>query len=399
MSKSTARHPKSSPLPLRLFALGSFQGQPEARLRLPRQSATRPTSGEPWANVIAKTEPLQLRNEATGGIIVPEFDMSVLVTGGAGYIGSVTTESLITAGHRVVVYDNLEQGHREAVHPDAVFVKADLADRKMLDSVFEECSIEAVMHFAARSIVPLSMKEPLRFVGDNLSNAINLLETMAAHGVKRFILSSTANVYGDPERIPIREEDRLAPSSPYGESKLMIERMLHWCEVRYGLRYASLRYFNAAGASQAYGEDHNPETHLIPLVLKVALGEKEHLDIYGDDYHTRDGTCLRDYVHVEDLAQAHILALQALDECSRIYNVGSGKGFTVREVLATAREVTGCPIAERIAPRRPGDPAMLVASSDRIAQELGWEPHRADLADIIESAWHWHKAHPKGYAV
>jgi UDP-glucose 4-epimerase len=267
-----------------------------------------------------------------------------------------------------------------------------------LSAVFEEHSTQAVMHFAAHSVVSSSMRDPLRFVRENVGNGINLLEAMAAHEVKRFILSSTANVYGDPESIPVREEDRLAPSSPYGESKLMIERILHWCEVRYGLLYASLRYFNAAGASAAYGEDHNPETHLIPLVMKVALGQRQHLDIYGDDYPTRDGTCVRDYVHVVDLARAHILALQALDEGSCIYNLGNGEGFTVQEVVATARQVTGHPIPARTTSRRPGDPATLVASSEKIRRELGWEARLPDLKDIVESAWRWHEAHPQGYA-
>jgi len=324
--------------------------------------------------------------------------MRMLVTGGAGYIGSVATEELIEAGYDVVVYDNLTQGHRQAVHPQAVFVEADLSDREALNSVFAKHDIQAVMHFAAHSVVSFSMRDPLRVIRENVGHAINLLEAMAAHDVKRFILSSTANVYGDPERIPIREEDRLAPGSPYGESKLMIERILHWCEVRYGLRYASLRYFNAAGASEAYGEHHDPETHLIPLLLKVALGQREHLDIYGSDYPTRDGTCVRDYIHLIDLAQAHILALEALDKGSRIYNLGNGEGFTVQEVVATAREVTGHPIPARIAPRRSGDPATLVASSEKIRRELGWEARTPDLREIIESAWRWQQAHPEGYA-
>ncbi len=324
--------------------------------------------------------------------------MMMLVTGGAGYIGSVATEELIKAGYDVVVYDNLTQGHRQAVHPQAVLVEAHLADRGALNSVFAKHDIQAVMHFAAHSVVSFSMHDPLLFIRENVGHAINLLEAMAAHDVKRFILSSTANVYGDPERIPIREEDGLAPGSPYGESKLMIERILHWCEVRYGLRYASLRYFNAAGASEAYGEHHDPETHLIPLLLKVALGQREHLDIYGSDYPTRDGTCVRDYIHLIDLAQAHILALEALDEGSRIYNLGNGEGFTVQEVVTTAREVTGHPIPARIAPRRSGDPATLVASSEKIRRELGWEARSPDLREIIESAWRWQQAHPEGYA-
>jgi UDP-glucose 4-epimerase len=323
--------------------------------------------------------------------------MKVLVTGGAGYIGSVTTEELVDAGHDVVVYDNLLYGHPQAVHPQAVFSEGDLADRVRLDQLFANHSPEAVMHFAAHSVVPVSMRDPLPFVRDNVSNALNLLETMASHDVRKFILSSTANVYGDPERIPILEDDPLAPSSPYGESKLMIERMLHWCEVRYGLRYTSLRYFNAAGASETYGEDHSPETHLIPLTLEVAMGKREHLDVYGTDYPTRDGTCVRDYIHVADLAQAHVLALQALEDASAVYNLGNGQGFTVHEVLAVAREVTGHEIPAQVAPRRTGDPAALVASSDRIRRELGWKPQYPDLEDIIESAWMWHKDHPNGY--
>jgi UDP-glucose 4-epimerase len=323
--------------------------------------------------------------------------MNILVTGGAGYIGSVATEELVKAGHQVVVYDSLLYGHRVAVHPRAIFEQGDLVDKARLAEVFDEHTIDAVMHFAAHSVVPFSMRDPLPFVRDNVGNAINLLEVMASHDVKRFILSSTANVYGEPERIPIQEDDRLAPSSPYGESKLMIERMLYWCEVRYGLRYATLRYFNAAGASEQYGEDHEPETHLIPLVLKVALGLKDHLDIYGDDYSTRDGTCVRDYIHVVDLAQAHVLALDALDESSRVYNLGNGQGFTVQEVIATVREVTGHPIPARITPRRPGDPATLVASSSKIRRELGWEPRYPDVAYIIDSAWRWTRTHPNGY--
>jgi UDP-glucose 4-epimerase len=324
--------------------------------------------------------------------------MRILVTGGAGYIGSVTTELLLQTGHEVVVYDNLLYGHRDAVPPAAVFEQGDLASKERLNEVFQAHAIDAVMHFAAHSVVSFSMSEPLLFVRENVTNAINLLEVMATSEVRRFILSSTASVYGDPERIPIQEDDRLAPSNPYGDSKLMIERMLHWSEVRYGLRYASLRYFNAAGASAERGEDHRPETHLIPLALKVAQGLQDHLDIYGADYPTSDGTCVRDYIHVVDLAQAHVLALEALNEGSRLYNLGNGQGFTVQEVVLAAREVTGQPIPTRIAPRRPGDPATLVASSDRIRRELGWEPRFPDLRDIIESACRWTQAFPEGYA-
>jgi UDP-glucose 4-epimerase len=323
--------------------------------------------------------------------------MSILVTGGAGYLGSVATEVLIEAGHEVVVYDSLLYGHREAVHPRAVFEEGDLADKDRVNRVFETHPIDAVMHFAAHSIVPVSMRDPLPFVRDNVGNALNLLEAMTRHDVGRFILSSTANVYGDPESVPISEDARLAPSSPYGESKLMIERMLHWCEVRYGLRYASLRYFNAAGASETYGEDHSPETHLIPITLKVALGQRNHLEIYGDDYPTRDGTCVRDYIHVVDLAQAHVLALEALGRESCVYNLGNGQGFTVQEVVTAVREVTGHAIPAETAPRRPGDPATLVASSDRIQRDLHWQPRYPDLKEIVESAWRWHQAHPDGY--
>lgn len=323
--------------------------------------------------------------------------MKILVTGGAGYIGSVVVEQLVKRGESVVVFDNLYQGHREAVHPDAVFVEGDLASRGAVDAVLGAHRPDAVMHFASYTLVGESMQKPFLYLADNITNAHNLLESMLKHDVKRFILSSTANLFDDPERMPIDEQERIVPGSPYGESKYMIERMLYWMDRIYGLRYAALRYFNAAGASEERGEDHDPELHLIPIVLQVALGQRDKVIIFGDDYPTRDGTCVRDYIHVLDLAQAHILALQALDQGSRTYNLGNGEGFTVKEVIETAREVTGRPIKAEIGARRPGDPAILVASSEKIRRELGWKPQYPNLRDIIEMAWQWHVTHPNGY--
>ncbi len=324
--------------------------------------------------------------------------MKILVTGGAGYIGSIVVEQLIEAGESVVVFDNLYQGHRAAVHPDAIFVEGDLADRAAVDALFDEHRPEAVMHFASHTLVGESMENPFRYLGENVTNGLNLLQSAVRHDVRRFILSSTANLFDDPERIPIDEAERIVPGSPYGESKYILERMLHWLDRIYGFRYAALRYFNAAGASTERGEDHHPETHLIPIVLSVALGRRDKVIIFGDDYPTRDGTCVRDYVHVIDLAQAHILALRALDRGSRVYNLGNGQGFTVKEVVETAREITGHPIPAEVGPRRPGDPATLIAGSDRIRRELGWEPKYPALRDIIESAWKWHQSHPNGYS-
>ncbi len=323
--------------------------------------------------------------------------MRILVTGGAGYIGSVVTEQLILAGDEVVVLDNLSQGHREAVHPDAHFVHADLGDRAALEETFAHHAVDAVMHFAGRTLVPESMAHPFLYLGDNVRHGLNLFEAGLARGVRRYILSSTANLFARPERVPIAEQERIEPGSPYGESKAILERMLHWLEVTRDVRFAALRYFNAAGATANYGEDHDPETHLIPLVLQVALGQRERISIFGDDYPTPDGTCIRDYIHVEDLAQAHILALRALDAGSRVYNLGNGQGFSVREVIDTAREVTGHAIPAVTAPRRPGDPARLIAASDKIRAELGWQPRYPDLRQIIETAWAWHCRHPHGY--
>jgi len=324
--------------------------------------------------------------------------MRVLVTGGAGYIGSVVVEELIRDGDQVTVLDSLYQGHRAAVHPQAEFVLADLADAGGVNDIFARQSFDAVMHFAANSLVGESVQDPLKYLGDNVVNGTILLRAMLQHGVRRFILSSTANLFDQPQELPITEEEQIVPGSPYGESKFILERMLHWLDRIHGLRYAALRYFNAAGATAERGEDHHPETHLIPLVLQVALGQREQIQVYGNDYPTRDGTCVRDYIHVIDLAQAHILALRALDEGSRTYNLGNGQGYTVREVIETARQVTGHPIPAVDAPRRPGDPPELVAGSDKIRRELGWRPHLPALHDIVQSAWDWHRSHPQGYA-
>ncbi len=323
--------------------------------------------------------------------------MKVFVTGGAGYIGSVASEQLIKAGFDVVVFDNLRQGHIAAVPPEAVFIQGNLADRDAVDRALAKHRPDAVMHFASYTLVGESMQKPFLYLGENVTNALNLLQSMMEHGVKRIILSSTANLFDAPERVPIDETERVIPGSPYGESKAIIERLLYWLEMTHGLRYACLRYFNAAGATELRGEDHEPEFHLIPLVLGVALGKRENVTIFGNDYPTPDGTCIRDYVHVEDLAQAHILSLRALDQGSRSYNLGNGSGFSVKEVVETAREITGHAIPVKIGARRAGDPATLVAGSEKIRTELGWSPRYPDLRGIMETAWRWHKAHPIGY--
>jgi UDP-glucose 4-epimerase len=320
-----------------------------------------------------------------------------LVTGGAGYIGSIVVEQLVEAGESVAVLDNLYQGHRQAVHPKATLVVGDLADRTTVDALFADFKVEAVMHFASYTLVGESMERPFRYLGENVTNGLNLLQSAVQHGVQRFILSSTANLFDRPQRMPIDEDEKIVPGSPYGESKYILERMLAWLDRLGRLRYAALRYFNAAGASVERGEDHNPEMHLIPLVLGVALGKRDSVTVFGDDYPTPDSTCVRDYVHVVDLAQAHILALRALDRRSCTYNLGNGEGFSVMEVIKAAREITGHAIPARMGARRPGDPAVLIASSDRIVRELGWQPRYPHLHDIIESAWRWHRAHPNGY--
>jgi UDP-glucose 4-epimerase len=324
--------------------------------------------------------------------------MKILVTGGAGYIGSIAVEQLISLGESVVVFDNLSQGHRSAVHPEAIFEEGDLGDRAAIDRVLSRHRPEAVMHFASKTLVGESMQKPFLYLGDNVTMGLNLFQSVVDHGIKRIILSSTANLFDQPERMPIDETERIVPGSPYGESKYILERFLYWLDRIHGVRFACLRYFNAAGASATRGEDHNPELHLIPLILQVALGQREKVSIFGNDYPTRDGTCVRDYVHVVDLAQAHILALGALEGGSRFYNLGNGEGFTVNEVIDSAREITGRPIRADVGPRRPGDPAVLVAASAKIRKELGWEPKFPRVREIIESAWGWHQANPEGYA-
>ena len=323
--------------------------------------------------------------------------MKVLVTGGAGYIGSVTSEVLLSRGHDVVVFDNLSQGHRAAVPAAAEWVEGDLSSSQEIREAIGQHRPEAVMHFAARSLVGESMDKPFVYLRDNVVNGLNLLDACVAGGVERFILSSTANLFGTPASAMIDEQAPIAPGSPYGESKWALERALGWLSQTKNLRFASLRYFNAAGASDERGEHHTPETHLIPLVLQVAAGLRQHITIFGDDYDTPDGTCIRDYIHVLDLAEAHILALHALDQGNRVYNLGNGEGFSVRQVIETARAVTGASIREQLGPRRGGDPARLVASSDRIRDELGWVPRFPDLEQIIDSAWRWHQQHPDGY--
>ncbi len=320
--------------------------------------------------------------------------MKILVTGGAGYIGSVVVEELIENGHSVVVYDNLSKGHRESVDTRAEFVLGDLHDGKLLLNTLAANGIDAVIHMAASSLVGESVRQPEKYYDNNVVAGRVLLESMEQGGVRKIVFSSTAAVYGEPERQPIVETDRLAPTNPYGETKLEFERELERFRQEHGINYASLRYFNAAGASKRCGELHEPETHLIPLVLQAATGHLSHIDVFGDDYPTRDGTCVRDYIHVIDLARAHILALGILDDRSEIYNLGcGGAGYTVREVIEAAREITGHEISERVADRRPGDPAVLIASSDKIKSELGWEPEFQDLPVIIESAWKWLRQH------
>lgn len=315
--------------------------------------------------------------------------MRVFVTGGAGYIGSVVVERLLEEGHEVVVFDNLSKGHREAVTPPAVLVAGDLADRELLRRTLVAHRTEAVIHLAASSFVGESISFPHLYFLNNTVNSLNLLEVMREEGVRRLVFSSTASVYGNPTSIPITEDTPTNPINPYGESKLAFERMLRWYDQAYGLRYASLRYFNAAGATDRHGERHDPETHLIPNILKVAAGGAPHVTIFGEDYATPDGTCIRDYIHVRDLADAHLLALTAVDRESRIYNLGYGSGYSVAEVVEMARQVTGRWIPTESAPRRAGDPPILIASADQIRLDLGWSPQMSELDQIIESAWRW----------
>ena len=327
--------------------------------------------------------------------------MAILVLGGAGYIGSHTVYELIDAGRDVVVADNLLTGFRAAVHPKARFYELDIRDRKAVDALFEKETIEGVIHFAASSQVGESMVDPLKYYDNNLWGTTVLLQSMVAHGVDKIVFSSTAATYGEPERVPILETDRTDPTNCYGETKLAMEHMMRWVSRAHGLKYVALRYFNACGAhpSGAIGEAHNPETHLIPLILQVPNGQREKISIFGDDYPTKDGTCIRDYIHVSDLAQAHILALDHLLQGgeSDVFNLGNGVGFTVKEVIDVARAVTGHPIPAETCPRRAGDPAQLIASSKKAVEQLGWKPKYNDLNTIIASAWKWHSAHPRGY--
>jgi len=326
--------------------------------------------------------------------------MRVLVTGGAGYIGSVVAEQLLKAGHQVTVFDNLCRGHRAAVPKGAELIVGELADREKVMELFRVHGFEAVLHFAAFIEAGESMKTPEAFFQNNTANTLTLLETMLKSKVNRLVFSSTAALYGNPARTPIEEDDALEPTNVYGESKLLVERMLQWFHRIHGLRYASLRYFNAAGAAAPdRGEAHQPETHLIPRILSVALGRQKHIEIFGTEYPTPDGTCVRDYIHVSDLAEAHLLALGALERSGRlIYNLGNGQGFSVREVIDEARRVTGRPIAVVESPRRAGDPAVLIASSEKIRRELRWQPRFPKLGDILKSAWEWHRNFPEGYS-
>ena len=327
--------------------------------------------------------------------------MAILVLGGAGYIGSHTVYELIDAGRDVVVVDNLLTGFRQAVHPKARFYQADIRDRAAMDKVFEAEDIEGVVHFAASSQVGESMTDPLKYYDNNLYGTTVLLQSMVAHGVKKIVFSSTAATYGEPESVPILESDKTQPTNCYGETKLAMERMMSWVSRAHGLKYVALRYFNACGAhiSGAIGEAHDPETHLVPIILQVPNGKRDHVSIFGDDYPTKDGTCVRDYIHVSDLAQAHVLALDYLLKGgdNNVFNLGNGVGFTVKEVIDTARAVTGHPIPAQVSPRRAGDPAQLIASSAKAVEVLGWKPKYNDLSTIISTAWKWHQAHPHGY--
>jgi UDP-glucose 4-epimerase len=321
--------------------------------------------------------------------------MKILVTGGAGYIGSICVEQLLDAGHTVAVFDNLSEGHRGAVDPRASLMIGDLQQRCDIEDALEKTRPDAVMHFAANALVSESMTNPSKYFRNNVHGGINLLDAMLAAGCRRLVFSSTCATFGVPERVPIDEAFPQLPINPYGESKLMFEKILRWYDAIHGLRYVSLRYFNAAGASGRFGEDHRIETHIIPNVLKVALGQKPHAEIYGTDYPTPDGTCIRDYIHILDLAQAHMLALTAPQ--SACYNLGTGGGTSVREIIATCETVTGrkIPVVER--PRRPGDPPRLIASSEKVRAELGWKPQFQSVEKIIASAWAWHVKHPRGY--
>ncbi|MCT3397901.1 UDP-glucose 4-epimerase GalE [Lentilactobacillus hilgardii] len=327
--------------------------------------------------------------------------MAILVLGGAGYIGSHTVDRLVEKGYDVAVVDNLVTGHRAAVNPKARFYEGDVRDKTFLSRVFDKEDIEGVIHFAAFSVVPESMEKPLKYFDNNTYGMISLLEVMHEHNVKKIVFSSTAATYGEPKQIPIKETDPQVPTNPYGESKLAMEKIMHWSDVAYGIKFVALRYFNVAGAKPdgSIGEDHHPETHLVPIILQVAAGERDQLTIFGDDYDTKDGTNVRDYVHVVDLADAHILALKYLQagHDSDAFNLGSSTGFSNKEMLEAARDVTGKPIPAKMGPRRAGDPSTLIAASDKARKVLGWDPQFDDVHEIIKTAWNWKETHPKGY--
>ena len=327
--------------------------------------------------------------------------MAVLVCGGAGYIGSHAVHALIEKGEAVVVVDNLQTGHRGALNPAAKFYEGDIRDASVLDKIFTENKIEAVIHFAANSLVGESMEKPLLYFNNNVYGMQVLLEGMVRHGVDKIVFSSTAAVYGEPKRVPIHEDDETNPTNTYGETKLTMEKMMKWVSRANGVRYVSLRYFNAAGAlpDGSIGEAHMTETHLIPLILQVPIGKRDHITIYGNDYETPDGTCLRDYIHVVDLADAHVCALEYLRKggTSDIFNLGNGQGFSVREMIAAAEKATGRAIKAEIGARRAGDPAQLVASSEKARAVLGWNPVYTDVEQVIGTAWRWHEKHPNGY--
>jgi len=324
--------------------------------------------------------------------------MKILVTGAAGYIGSVVTEQLVEQGHQVIALDNLKNGHRAAVHPGALFVQADLLEANGLGELLRQHRVEAVVHLAAEALIDVSMRDPGLFFRVNIVGGLNLLDAMIATGVKRIVFSSTAAVYGEPEHIPITEDARHLPVNSYGESKLAFEKILQWYHQAYDLKYVTLRYFNACGATERFGEYHVPETHIIPILFEVALGQRPQFNLFGTDYDTPDGTCVRDYIHVWDIANAHVLALKELDRLSvRAYNMGNGAGYSNRQVVEAVRQVTGKDIPVIPSPRRPGDPARLVASSERIRAELGWTPRYPALTTMVETAWVWRQKHPNGY--
>ncbi len=327
--------------------------------------------------------------------------MSILVLGGAGYIGSHAVYQLMDEGYDTVVIDNLQTGHKGAIHPKAKFYQGDIRDKDFLRDVFTQEKVDAILHFAAYSLVGESMEKPLEYFNNNVYGTQVLLEVMNEFNVKHIVFSSTAATYGEQDKVPITEEMQTNPTNAYGETKLTIEKLMKWCDTAYGMKYVSLRYFNVAGARSTgeIGEDHHPETHLIPVVLQVALGQRESISIFGEDYPTEDGTCIRDYIHVEDLINAHILALKYLQNGgeSNIFNLGSSNGFSVKEIVEAARAVTGHELPAKIAPKRAGDPSTLIASSEKAGRILGWKPKRTSIQTIIEDAWNWHQAHPNGY--